>query len=50
MKLKSKLKFIEKKNDELIELRNEIENVIDSKKETEISEKMNKIISEVQIK
>ena len=48
--VQSNLKFIENKNDELIELRNEIENVIDSKKETEISEKMNKIISDVQIK
>ena len=48
--VQSNLKFIENKNDELIELRNEIENIIDSKKETEISEKMNKIISDVQIK
>ena len=48
--VQSNLKFIENKNDELIELRNEIENIIDSKKETEIFEKMNKIISDVQIK
>ena len=48
--VQSNLKFIENKNDELIELRNEIENIIDSKKETEISEKMNKIILDVQIK
>ena len=50
MKLKSKLKFIEKKNDELMELRNEVENAIDSKKEGEISNDMNNIISDVQVK
>ena len=44
------IKFIEKKNDELIELRNEVENAIDSKNENEISENMNKIITDVQIK
>ena len=44
------LKFIEKKNDELIALKNEVEITIDSKQQNEISEKINKIITEVQTK
>ena len=46
----SHIRFIEKKNDELMELRNEVENAIDSKKEGEISNDMNNIISDVQVK
>ena len=42
----SHIRFIEKKNDELMELRNEVENAIDSKKEGEISNNMNNIINE----
>ena len=44
------IKFIEKKNDELIELRNEVENAIDSKQESEISNQINQIINDVQTK
>ena len=44
------IKFIEKKNEELIELRNEVENAIDSKQESEISNQINKIINDVQTK
>ena len=46
----SHIKFIEKKNDELVELRNDYENTINYSKENEITENMNKIITDVQIK